>query len=225
MDGIKNEIQIEIDGIAYEIGIAKKILKGYPSRHFNTNRENAIIYLLERAVDFCEGCIYLSSKDLLTPIYPLTRCIIETLIWARWITQSKENAMEFTNSGNEIKRIARIILREGHGKVTERASGENATEELLNSEWAEGIRPRLSLFSAAQDVELEKLYRQIFNMLSMYVHGFTFGMEGNDDEDLLAILALTNSMMAGVNLVANDWITRRHYTEKTQLYKILEWPN
>lgn len=223
MTNTSHDLQIEIDGLRHENKNAKNNVEDFKARHFNTFREDALIYILKRAIELVEGCDLLTEDKLVVPIRSLTRDLLESLFWVRWVTLSKENAQTFVDAtGNEMKRLARVNLNTGHAKVYDRATGKDVTKDFLSSEWADNILRRLKIFDIAKDGGLEKLYRQIYGFLSLYTHGITFGLEENSDGGLVDILAVTNVVMGGINLVVRDWIVRRKQTDIVDLYAVLQ---
>ena len=224
MASIEEDLQIEINGLRYEIKAAKKNIADYSKRHFNSTRENALIFCLQRAHDLAEGCNLLAETKLLTPVYALTQGLLESLIWVRWIALSNENAQAFVDTtANELKRIARKNLATGHAKVVDRVTHEDKTRELLQSAWAKGISPRLKIEDAAKAAGLERLYTQMYGPLSMQTHGTAFGFElkTSVDEEMVSILAVANVSMESINLVVKNWIVERKLTMVSDIYDVL----
>lgn len=223
MSDIDADLKVELDGLEYEIQIAKNSLPGYSSRHFNTQREKALIYCLRRAVELSEGCLLCTKENLLSPIYVLTRGLLESLIWVCWITKSKENAQAFTDATkNELKRLARKNLETGHGRVVDTTTKVDKTQELLNSDWVKDIRPRLRIEGAAKGVGLDKLYTQMYGFLSIFAHGIMFETNADAKDDKVNILAIANVLMECINLVVKNWIVARKQTPTKEIYAILQ---
>jgi hypothetical protein len=217
------DLKVELDGLDFEIQAAKKNLPEYSGRHFNTEREKALIYCLRRAVELSEGSILCSKENLLAPIYVLTRGLLESLIWACWITKSDDNAQAYIDATkNELKRLARKNLETGHGKVVDTATKVDKTQELLNSDWVKDIRPRLRIEGAAKDVGLDKLYTQMYGFLSMFAHGIMVETNASLKDDMVGILAIANVLMECINLVVNNWIVARKQTPIKEIYAILQ---
>lgn len=223
MSDMNSDLRIELDGLKYEINIANKRLSDYSNRHFNTERENALLYCLIRATELSDGCILCTNENLLGPLYLLTRGLFESLIWVCWITKSNENAQTFVATAkNELKRIAKKNLLTGHGRVFDKFTNEDKTQELLDSDWAKGIHPRLRIESAAKDVGLDKLYTQMYGFLSLHAHGILLESKDDVQVDMASILAIANVFMECINLVLNNWIVRREQTPAKDLYSILQ---
>lgn len=223
MVDIDAELKIELDGLDYEIQVAKRNLPDYSSRHFNTEREKALIFSLKRAVELSDGCLLCAKQNLPAPIYVMTRGLLESLIWVCWITKSSENAQQYIDATkNELKRIARKNLKTGHGKVVDRETQEDKTQELLKSDWVKDIRPRLQIEGAAKDVGLDKLYTQKYGLLSIFAHGIMFETNASTKEDMSNTLAIANVLMECINLVVNNWIVSRKQTPIEEIYAILQ---
>ena len=223
MVDIDADFKIELDGLDYEIQVAKRNLPDYSSRHFNTEREKALIFSLKRSVELSDGCLLCAKQNLLAPIYVMTRGLLESLIWVCWITKSSENAQQYIDATkNELKRIARKNFETGHGRVVDRETEEDKTQELLKSDWVKDIKPRLRIEGAAKDVGLDKLYTQMYGFLSIFAHGIMFETNTSIKEDMSNTLAIANVLMECINIVVNNWIVSRKQTPIEEIYAILQ---
>lgn len=221
MSDIDSDLKNEFEGLEYEIQLSKKRLSDYSKRHFNTQRESALIYCLDRAIELSEGCVLCTKSNLLVPLHLLTRGLIESLISVCWITKSNENAQHFINEAkNELKRIARNNLRTGHAKAFDKSTREDKTQELLHSEWAKDIQPRLNMEKKAKDVGLERLYTQMYGPLSIYAHGVMMETSSNIKKDTVSALALASALLVCINLVVKNWIIDRKQTPVKDIYAI-----
>jgi hypothetical protein len=223
MSDLVSDLQIELEGLKYEIQVAKSRLPDYSNRHFNTPKENALIYCLRRAVELSEGCFICAKANLLAPLYVQTRSLIESLVWACWITKSDENALTFIKATkNELKRIARKNLNTGHGRVFDMITNEDKTQELLNSDWVKDIQTRSSIEGVAKDVGLGNLYTQVYGFMSIPAHGFMLETDADLKDDMVGILAVANVLIESINLVVKNWITNRKQTPVQDIYDILQ---
>lgn len=223
MANIDTDLKNELDGLDYEIQVAKRNLPDYSNRHFNTEREKALIFSLRRAVELSDGCLLCAKQGLLAPIYVMTRGLFESLIWVCWITKSSENAREYIDATkNELKRIARKNLETGHGRVVDIETEEDKTQELLKSDWKKDIRPRLRIEQAAKDVGLGKLYTQMYGFLSIFAHGIMLESNASTKEDMSNILAVANVLMECINLVVSNWIVSRKQIPIKEIYAKLK---
>jgi hypothetical protein len=224
MSDVLEDLQIEIDGLRYELKDARKNVKDFTKRHFNGIREDALVFCLERAADIAKGCDLLVEARLPAPLYTLTRSLLESLFWICWLIESENNAQIFTEAApGELKRIARKNLATGFARVKDRVSGEDKTKELLDSDWVKGIPKRLRIEDMAKASGLDKLYTQLYGPLSMEAHGNVFGLEvGSVEEELLAAMAMANVLMECINLVVKNWVVNRKQTSPKEIYIVLQ---
>ncbi|MCJ7667543.1 MAG: DUF5677 domain-containing protein [Anaerolineae bacterium] len=224
MSDIEKDVQIEVDGLKYEIETAYKNVDDFGKRHFNGTRENALVFCLKRAADTAKGCEILAGARLSVPLYILTRSLFESLIWVYWIAMSDDNAQAFVNAtANELNRLARKNLATGHAKVVDRITQEDKTQKLLESSWAKDISPRRKIENMAKEAGLGRIYTQLYGFLSMQAHGSTFGFESETsvEEDLLVVTASANVLMECINLVVKKWIVQRKRSSKKEIYTVL----
>ncbi len=223
MSDLDLDLKLELEDLEYEIQVAKSRLPDYSNRHFNTQRENSLIYCLRRAIELSEGCVICTKANLLAPLYVLTRGLLEGLIWVCWITKSSENAQTFIESANnEFKRIARKNLEDGYARVVDNVTNENKTQELLHSDWVKDIRPRLRIEEVAEKVGLEKLYTQTYGHLSIFAHGIILKTNANVKKDTFRILALAKVLTECINHVVKNWIVDRKQSPVKDIYAILK---
>jgi hypothetical protein len=220
---LDDDLHTEIDGLRYEITAAKRNCRDFAKRHFNTTRENALIFCLARAAETAEGCDLLAGAKLVTPVHILTRSLLESLFWVCWIVQSDENAQAFADaSRHELRRIARKSLRTGAARVTDRATGEDKTKEFLESDWFNGIPGRLRMEDLAKASGLGRIYTQFYSTLSMQAHGAVYQFElASADAELLSVMAMANALLECINFVVKSWIERREHIRASQIYAIL----
>lgn len=220
------DLQVEIDGLRYEIAAARKNCKDFAKRHFNGTRENALVFCLTRAADTAEACDLAGDAILLAPLYTLTRSLLESLIWVCWIVKSDDNAQIFAEAAsNELKRIARKNLATGAATATDTVTGEDKTQELLDSDWFEGTPRRLRIEDSAKACGLERVYTQFYGPLSMQAHGSVFGFELDTPEaELLAVMAMAKVLLECINLVVDRWIVKRKQTSPREVYAVLVSP-
>ena len=226
MAHVLKDLQVEIDGLRYGIASARENSKDFAKRHFNETRENALVFCLKRAADTAEGCDLVGEAELLGPLYTLTRSLLESLIWVCWIAKSDDNAQVFAEAArNELRRIARKNLSTGAARATAWVTGEDKTNELLDSDWFEGTPARLRIEELAKACGLQIIYTQFYGPLSMYAHGSVFGLESpSADAELLAVMAMANVLLECINLVVERWIVKRRHTSPREVYDILVPP-
>jgi len=198
--------------------------KDFEKRHFNGMREKAIVYCLQHAVDLAKGCLATAVEELPDSATTLSRAILETLFWARYVAISNENAQEFTNAPfHEMKRTARKNLKAGYARVSDIETREDKTEELLKSDFMKDIPARISIEGAAKAGGLERVYINIYGFISMTAHGRAINLRTNEEikQELYASVSTALGAFQCVELIAFDWISHRKQTEKETLVRIL----
>ncbi|CAG0936952.1 hypothetical protein TFLX_05852 [Thermoflexales bacterium] len=220
----EEDFQIEIDGIIYEIGAANSNVQDFSRRHFNSVRENAVVYCLSRATDIAQGCLSLSKSNLLAALGMLDRGLLECLMWICWVVKADANAQTYRDLAvNELRRITRKNLRTGYGKVFDKVTQEDMTQEFLKSPEMQNIPRRVRIEDVAVEAGLERLYTQFYGAMSLEAHGSAFGISGSNDteESRFVSLASANSILECINLVAENWIVKRTQTEISEIYRVL----
>lgn len=193
-------------------------------RHFNGPRENAILYCLGHAIDLGKGCMACANLRIPDSATTISRAMLETLFWARYISMSNENAQEFVDSTlNELKRSGRKNLKLGYANIYDKRTNEIKTNEILDSELMKNIPKRISIETAAELGGLSTVYTMIYGYISMIAHGRAFQLNINKtvEEDLYASASTAIGTLQGVEIIAVDWITNRKQTSIEILAKIL----
>lgn len=176
------------------------------------------------ATDIAEGCLLVAESHLVASLGTLTRGLLESLFWTYWIAQSNENAQTYQNLGvNELKRIMRKNLATGYGKVVDKETQENKSQEILESPEIKSVPKRSGIEDIPSGAGLERLYTQIYGSMSMEAHGSTFGIwsEEDLDEKVFALLASANVFMECINLMVKNWMVDRKPTAVTDIYGTL----
>ncbi len=156
---LPNDYQELISAFKKCIEQGEKDIADFERRHYNRTREKAVIYCLRHAVDLAKGCLATALAELPDSLTTLSRASLETLFWARYVTMSKENAQEFTDSTiHEMKRAMRKNLNAGYAKVYDRKTNDDKTKEFLASAFVKDIPKRISIETAAQLGGLERFY-------------------------------------------------------------------
>jgi len=70
-----------------------------------------------------------------------------------------------------------------YGRVADKETGEDKSQELLESPQMKGVRKPRPMIDVAKTAGLEKLYRQVYGAMPMEVHSNTFGIEKEEDLD------------------------------------------
>jgi len=198
--------------------------KDFEKRHFNGIREKAIVYCLQHAVDLAKGCIATAIDKLPDSTTTLSRAILETLFWIRYVAISNENAQEFTNAPfHEMKRTARKNLKAGYARVSGIETREDKTEELLKSDFMKDIPPRISIEGAAKIGGLERVYTNIYGFISMTAHGRAINLRTEEEtkSELYSSVSAALGAFQCIEILAFDWIRHRKQTAKEILVRIL----
>ncbi len=196
----------------------------FEHRHYNGVREKAVVYCLHHALDLAKGCLATAADGLPDSLTTLSRAILETLFWTRYVTLSKESAQEFTNSPiQEMKRTVRKNPTAGYARVVDTNTKQDKSDEILNSEMMKGIPPRISIEGAAKAGGLERVYTNIYGLISMIAHGRAFGLRTKSEskDELYASISAALGALECIEVIASDWITHRKQTPKETLTRLL----
>jgi len=202
----------------------EKYIADFEHRQYDGIREKAAIYCLRHAVDLAKGCFVTSQAELPDSLTTLSRALLETLIWARYVTTSTEYAQEFADSTkNEMKRVARKNLNAGYAKVRDTKTKDDKTKEFLNSTLMKDIPKRISIEKAAELGGLEQVYTITYGYISMIAHGRAFDLrtEPNDKIEIYASVSAALGALQGVEIITADWIIHRKQTPMETLIQIL----
>jgi hypothetical protein len=219
----KDLVQV-IAALRYHVDLAEKNSKDYAARHFNGIQEETLVYCLVNATDIARACLLLCESKLPGALVILSRALLETLIWARYVTISMECAQAFSDAaGEELRRTARRNLAAKFARVVDRKTGEDRTAEVLDSPLLSKIPRRLSLEDAARAGGLIRLYSAIYGFISIYAHGKAFGFSENPDLDNELYLSMCSALGAleCTNVIASDWIVDRKQTDQDILWRLL----
>ena len=206
------------------IDLAEKNSKDYAARHFNGIQEEALVYCLEHATDIARACLLVCESKLPRALVILNRALLESLIWCRYVTISRESAQAFSDAaGDELKRTARRNLAAKFARIVDARTGEDKTAEILDSPMLSNIPRRLSLEDAARAGGLIRLYSAIYGFISIYAHGKAFGLSEDSDLDHELYMSLCSVLGAleCINMIASDWIIDRTQTNQEILERIL----
>src|SRR6266508_5064430 len=174
---LPTDLQEVISALREHISQSEKDFADFENRHYNGIREKAVIYCLQHAIDLAKVCLITVNEGLPDSLTTLSRAILETLFWVRYVTLSKENAQEFVDSTiNEMKRAARKNLNAGYAKIHDRETGEDKTKEILDSALMKDIPKRVSIENAAQQGGLERVYTNVYGFISMIAHGRAYNL-------------------------------------------------
>lgn len=218
------DYQALISAFTKRIEQSEKDAAAFERRHYNGTREKAVVYCLCHAIDLAKGCFAVALAELPDSLTTLSRALLETLFWARYVTISKENAQEFTDSTiNEMKRVSRKNLNAGYAKIYGIETNDDKTQEILNTPLMKDIPPRISIETAAKVGGLERVYTNVYGYISMIAHGRAFDLRTKPDnkEELYVSLSMALGALQGVEIITADWIIHRKQTPREILVQIL----
>ena len=221
---LPSDYQELITALKHHIASVERDAVDFERRHYNKVREKAVIYCTRHALDIAKGCLAVAEMELPDSLVTLTRALLETLFWIRYVTISKENAQEFTSSTiHEMKRTAKKNIAAGYARITDISSGEERSKEILDSDFMKGIPPWTKIESAAKAGGLERVYTNIYGFISMIAHGRAFGLYRKSEvkDELYASLSVALGAVECVEVIAMDWIIRRKQTPRETLMHLL----
>ena len=160
------EIRKKLDGL--------KTVAQWPRYASATSEQYKILsHLIKRVIELGEGCFLVSAFE--TPSFVLYRVICEYFLLIMWVSLSEDNAIEYSKiPAAQLKKFMRINLEKKHGRLVDRVTGEDRTEQVLKERSAEKLAAR-RIEQIAEACGQVKLYDIVYRMTSLYVHGNTFG--------------------------------------------------
>ncbi len=206
------------------IGRAEQDVEDFQQRRLEGVQENAVTYCLRHAIDLSKGCLLSVDANLPDSSATLGRAILETLFWARYVTLSKENAQEFADSMvNELKRLARKNLKAGLASITDAATDQDRSEEILNSSLLKDVPRGSSIESVAKAGGLGHIYTMIYGFESMIAHGKALGLENtlHSEDRFFSVLSAAFGYFQCVELITLDWMEHRKVTSQELLQRVL----
>lgn len=221
---LPSDYQELISALRQHIVESEKYAADFEHRHYNGIREKAVIYCLFHAIDLAKGCLYTALEELPDSLTTLSRAILETLFWARYVTLSEETAKEFTDSTiNELKRIARKNINAGYARINEKNTNDDRTSEFLNSPLIKDIHKRISIERAAELGGLERVYTNIYGFISMIAHGRAFNLltELDSSSYIYTSVSVTLGALECIEVITSDWIIHRMQTPRETLTRLL----
>jgi hypothetical protein len=221
---LPTDLQEVISALRDHISHAEKDLADFEKRHYNGTREKAAIYCLRHAIDLAKGCLVTVNEGLPDSLTTLSRALLESLFWVRYVTLSKENAQHFVDSTiNEMKRSARKNLKAGYAKIHHMETGEDKTQEMLDSPLLKGIPKRISIETAAQQGGLERVYTNVYGFISMIAHGKAYDLSSGPahKDELYAPLSSALGALQCIEIITSDWIRNRKHTPRETLTELL----
>jgi hypothetical protein len=210
-----NRIIILSEALLKHINSMEKLLNTFLPLNTRGVQENALIYCMSHSIDIGKGCHIAVTNALPDSSTTLTRAMIETLIWSRYVTQSLNNAVEFRDSYlNELRRTTRKNLSAGYARIVEKATGKTITDSFLESDIMQDIPKRVSIEAAAKSTGLGQVYSTLYGFLSMIAHGRAAGMRKDAaiEVELYASLSAALGSLECIEQIAQDWFVNHKST-------------
>ncbi len=224
MDDLTRELEREFQLITIRLDAAKKRLLDFSQQNLDSIRTRAVVYCLKRAIDIAEGGTTLAKNHFFTSSMILTRGLLEILFLVCWVIQSEENAQELQVSINsQFKTALKEILRKGYGKVSDKVSGSDRTDEYLESLDMAKIPKRLKYEQIAKEVGLEKIYSETYRYLSLEAHFGTFEIQDEviPEDEILMILEIIRTSLDSIMVVSANWVLNKKSTPTSDVLGIL----
>ncbi len=167
-------------------------------------RDKALCYFMERAVQIGEACFRIS--DLPMPLVVLARVLCEDLFTLYWASLSEENLAEYHKAAvSEMVKLMRLNLKKGRARLRQISTGKDVTAEFL-PELNTHVTTKKTIEQMAQESGLSKLYDIIYRFDSLEVHANTFGLsEFKSEMDPIAVAASAiNAFLRVILLIADN---------------------
>ena len=224
MDDLTRELEREFQLITIRLDAAKKRLFEFSHQNLDSIRTRAVVYCLKRAIDIAEGGTTLARNHLFTSSMILARGLLEILFLVCWVIQSEENAQGLQVSINsQFKTALKEILRKGYGKVSDKVSGNDRTDEYLESPDMTKIPKRLRYEQIAREVGLEKIYSETYRYFSLEAHFGTFEIQDEvvAEDEILTILGSIKTSLDAIIVVSANWAINQRSTPTSDIIGIL----
>jgi len=210
-----------------EIDQAEHLVKDLTGRQFNGKREKALVYCLRHALELAKASLLCVTSSLPNALALLSRALLESLFWTRYLSLSDENAEAFEQSAHEdLKRIARKNLRAGFARIVDENTHDDKTNEFLKSDPMNVIQRRLRIEEVAEAGGLGRLYSMLYGFDSIYSHGTAFGLDEDADAGPQLYTSALSSLgyLQCINLMSTDWIKQRTVTPSSTISQSLGIP-
>jgi hypothetical protein len=192
-----------------------------------------LVARLRVAADNAAGCAILAEAGLAAPLATVTRSILDGLFVTYWALLSDENArtvvVSFRNDG---ARLLRNLLKKQRGMVVSKTTGENLTDEFLESPLFDDAKRPLVVFKLAEEAGLQKLYEIFYTILSMYAHGtateilagVAAGAEMRQQQMIPMLVEAARSLLKSIHLIVVNKVRFGRPTARDELESILKIP-
>jgi hypothetical protein len=167
----------------------------------------SLLACTRRAADLMGGASLVAHKKSLDALAVLDRALWETMLYARWVFQSEDNAKRFREFGRaQLKKLMVKNLKAGTARITHMVTGEDVTEEFLRHPGLQDLDRPGDWQNMADAVGAGKAHRALYGMMAMLAHGsygdLTFPVDDWLDSTILATGAVGNHIAD----VASAWL-------------------
>lgn len=215
------DLQRITDDLENSLSKTTHLLNQVQTRSTTDIRDLTLCYCLSRTQNVAKAAL-LSLKDRLpTPLSILARSMLEQMVVARWISLEDKNAVKFAEiPKTEMIRNMRKVLKGGFAKIKSRASGDDKTEEVLAHEMMNSVPGRERMEDLAKEGGLEKVYVQLYGQLSLYAHGFSYGLDRHYEEATLLYVMASGIVgtLDSILLICSDWMNKRQISSLEAIY-------
>ncbi|MDP9123080.1 MAG: DUF5677 domain-containing protein [Pseudomonadota bacterium] len=179
---------------------------------------------MRRAAELVRGAATLGASRNAACLGILSRSLLEQLIKLLWAIKSEDNANESLGAAKaELSRALRANLVAGKAKITNRESGEDASEAFLNSEGMQKIAKQKSVEQQAKEAGIHDLYTVFYRFMSLDTHGHQIGRErAEGDKDLCEIqLHSVGGISRAIGQAGVWWLLHRSSPDNESLREVL----
>jgi hypothetical protein len=185
--------------------------------------DTAVRQMLQRASDLVRAAGALGEQRNPTALGVLSRAILENLILLLWVQVAEENADILKQTAlAELARAARVNFEKGKARVLNRHTGEDATDEFMQSDRFKNPGKRASVESRAKEAGVEDLYTVFYRFMSLDMHGHRLAHKSESPEAVAVIhLQGIGALAAASGHVGVRWLVHRQRTDNESLRGLL----
>jgi hypothetical protein len=127
-----------------------------------------LVHIMEESIDLAEGLLLCDSKTTPVSHVTLTRALFERLFQAAWVALSSANAQSFREAGSRevIRQMRKMIKEGGPGRIVEKGTGKDRTEDLRQKLKVMSLRPPLAFEVMADEAGLKAIYAKLYGLIS-----------------------------------------------------------
>jgi len=210
---LRNQVQLVVNDLSYLT--AEVASSDSAASHF--------IDRLRIATDNATGCALLADARLSAPVAAVTRSMLESLVTTHWASLSDANAEEIQTAARyEHIRLMRNILRNDHGIIKNRITGQNETQKILDPPWVKTAKSPPRVNTMAKESGLNKLYDMFYGIMSLLAHGTDTRALLDEQSDLLSrSVEAARTLLEAIYLVVVNHVRWHRSTAVTEIEAIL----